>query len=114
MLTEPDVALVGRVRRFKRYLCEPGALDALRFLYGHRVVSRTEWLLAVWAVGSELRRVEPPMSDEDVIALMKQVFDAEETPTDAAPSPDPAPPCRHPSHVGHSWSGDSGRMICGV
>ena len=76
--SESDAAIVARVKRFSAYLCEPGVLRTLRFLYRHRVISRREWLLAVWAVGTRLRETEPEMSEGEIIELMKQVFDAHE------------------------------------
>lgn len=108
--TQTDAGIIARVQRFSAYLCQPGVLKALRLLYRHRVISRNEWLLAVWAVGSRLRETEPEMSDDEIVELMKQTFDASEV----EPRGRSDAPCPYSSHAGSYWRGDHGRLICGV
>ena len=109
-LNNSDAAMIERVRRFAIYLREPGTLRALRFLYRHRVISRTEWLLVVWTVGSKIRSEEPALPEEDLIALIKETFDAHEV--DGSETEHLS--CPYPSHAGSYWRGHSGRLICGV
>jgi hypothetical protein len=105
-----DAALIARVRRFSTYMCEPGVLHAVRFLYRHRVISRTEWLLWVWAVGSRFERVQPSLPDDELVALIKETFGATELDADSTS----AGPCRYPAHDKSYWRGDAGQLICGI
>ena len=104
---------VAAVRELAGLLGRAGAITRLRLKARERRLSRTQWLLALWAHGRLIEQAEPnPPDEEELVELLTQTFDAREVTGQASATH--AAACAYPAHRASDWIASGGRRICGI